>query len=168
MSSFEQCLDTEKPGVDIVKALVESKGYTCVLTSCGRSKNQTQKTLQATVGDLLVQNSEGYFVLSIEVKTERRETGNLYVETWSNFGKKEGWLFSSQASYLACYFLDTGLVIVIDFHPFRDWVIEHAYTFRESPQLKHKQLNQTRGLLVPIKDVPEHLIRFQETMMEGV
>jgi hypothetical protein len=122
------------------------------------SKGKLAAWLQTTCGDALVATSaEGAFV-TIELKTERRSTGNLFIETWSNKSRRTlGWLWTLQSDLLCCYFLDIDRMYFVDFPALRTWLKQRDPTTGRLNGLRFKevkasarQLNDTWGRLVPL------------------
>ncbi len=121
------------------------------------SKGQSSKFLQRTVGDFLVNKSETE-VVAIELKTEKKETGNLFLEVWSNRDfdrRKHGWMHTLMADVLWYYFIDTDNLYVLNFRELWRWafVERNIERYREVEQKSYNQLNKTYGRIVPIKDI---------------
>lgn len=120
-------------------------------------KGRLAKVLQETVGDILMNTPNGD-IWGIEVKTEQSERyGNFFLETWSNFDQREGWLFTLRADVLAYYFLDTGRLYTVPMRRLQRWAMEkmadgtlRIHAFPEKGQRMRHQLNDTRGRCVPI------------------
>jgi hypothetical protein len=117
---------------------------------------------QRTFGDYLGEFADGY-TRSLEVKTERRHTGNLYLETWSNRTtnnewRRDGWMFTLQTDLIAFVFLDAEVGYLMSFSKLKDWAITEGkmYKFPERTpalSLEGGQMNNTVGHVVPIADV---------------
>lgn len=109
--------------------------------------------LQKIVGDfVVVQEGRKY---GVELKGEKKFTGNVYLETWSNRPEFTfGWLWTSRAKYLMYYFADKRTLYVFDFPALQRWAVEGAvYQYPEKPQSKYDQLNYTYGRVVPIAEI---------------
>jgi hypothetical protein len=169
MNSFEHNKGTEhKSFKDLVPLLVKSFNGRIVSTASGSLSVKLQKT----AGDFLAQkaNSNDFLspgfhsdVIGLELKTEERHTGNLFIETWSN---KEhwnpGWIYTSLADYMLYHFLDREVCYVISMKALKKFCFTtpgankstgRLTDYREVGQEKHKQKNNTCGRLVPIDDL---------------
>lgn len=111
---------------------------------------------QRLVGDFFVEVSDGVLV-SVEVKTEREHTGNLFLETWSNLSpderyRREGWLSTIQTEVLMYIFLDQEICYSIPFQSLYEWAIRDKNAL-EYPIRKARcdQKNETWGHLVPVR-----------------
>lgn len=126
---------------------------------------------QESFGDAILRAKDGS-ARSVEIKCEDRHTGNLFLETWSNknldsrddysrYGPNPGWLMTSRADLLFYYFLDVDRLYVIDMLKLKRWAFGHYQgkyqrggrisDFREEPQGKYVQANDTWGRLVPLE-----------------
>lgn len=133
-------------------------------------KSPLSRLLQEQVGDVFT-NMNGSLV-SVELKAERKHTGNLFCETWSNKnlknrdshsarGSNPGWMVKSQADYLFYHFLDNDALYIIPMFDLQAWAWSGAqkgkakkfFDYREVEQGKYDQMNDTWGRLVPV----EHL-----------
>jgi len=153
MRAFEEACAIERKGVRAVSRFLKRAAYD------GRFvwllKGRMARHLQATVGDAIVNTDERTF-WTVEVKTEQRYTGNLFIETWSNRDFKRGWLFSLRADLLLYYFLDRDELYILPLPRLQAWAsdgdIESArlMQFRLVAQKARKQLNETCGHIVPL------------------
>jgi hypothetical protein len=105
-------------------------------------------------------------LLTLEVKTERKHTGNLFIETWSNKTpdaewRRDGWILTLSTDLIAFAFLDVEAFYLIDFRALRDWCLDGAmYLYPErSPaaSLEGRQKNHTIGHIVPVREVAKAL-----------
>ena len=87
----------------------------------------------------------------VEVKVERVWTGNLYLETWSDYLVRPGWLVTLEADALAYYFLDRKQVYTASMRKLRNWARVNLSDYREVDQKAYEQANRTRGVIVPIE-----------------
>lgn len=109
---------------------------------------------------------------TLELKTERKSTGNLFLEMFSNrnledpanhfrLGSTAGWLQTSRARWLAYTFLDQRLVHVCSMLALQRWAFRRErvwqYPFRRQGQ--YAQLNDTWGFCVPVKHLGQDLKR---------
>lgn len=134
-------------------------------------KGPMAKALQETVGDgVYSDKGRQWFV---EIKTEQRFTGNLFLETWSNrnlkdrdshasLGSNPGWLLKLKADLLLYYFLDNDHLYVFDLFKLKRWAFSlpgknghdgRLWDYREVEQGANVQRNDTRGRIVPIADL---------------
>lgn len=135
-------------------------------------KGPLAKALQETCGDgvFSVRGDREYFV---EMKTEEKHTGNLFLETWSNrnltdrsnharFGSNVGWLHKQVADLLLYYFLDADKLYVFDLFKLKRWAFVtpgkngypgKVWDYREVEQGKTVQHNDTHGRIVPLSDL---------------
>lgn len=146
------------------------------------SKGTLSKRLQESVGDVLLADGPDT-CWSVEIKTEREYTGNLFIETWSNRnladrkshaerGSNVGWIYKMVADRLFCFFLDTGHLIDIDLFSLQQWAFckQRLWAFREAGQGRYRQKNDTYGRLVPIAtlraELPPRAVR--ECVLDAV
>lgn len=113
---------------------------------------------QRTLGDFVCTWHDGRHVC-LEVKTEARHTGNVFLEEWSNQTRrpkfrKRGWLYTSQADFYVCVFLDISVAYVMRMDDLQRWALKDENTFDYGSvvvnrSLNNEQRNRTRGWLVP-------------------
>ena len=133
------------------------------------NKGLLAQVLQSQTGDAFwTKDGELH---SLEFKCERRWTGNLFLETWSNrnledraghirFGSNPGWMYKlHQATLLLYYFLDRDLLYVIPFLSLKRWAFGcgetpgEIYRYPEKRQIGTMQSNDSWGRIVPIRDL---------------
>lgn len=167
MNSFNQSRKVETESLAILLPFLEERFERLVFTGKGR----LAKRLQETVGDVLTNDQAGR-IWSIELKAERQHTGNLFLETWSNrnlsnrqdwfdHGSNVGWLYKMCCDLFFYHFLDADRLYVIDVFSLKRWAFSASsnrpdltgrlFDFRERPQGKYQQLNDTHGRLVPVQ-----------------
>lgn len=115
------------------------------------------KWWQREAGDLLVQ-IDGRAFQTVELKFERKFTGNLFVETWSNKSSgASGWLLTCKSDRLLYVFLDARRMFSLTPATFRGWVESNvdARKWKQVRQHKYTQTNDTYGVLVPITEALE-------------
>ena len=138
------------------------------------NKGPLAKLLQEKQGDAIMEAANTGNVISIELKTEEKHTGNLFLEAWSNKclenyqywrsnGLNPGWMLKANADYIFYYFLNTDDLYIIRTIALQRWAFgytgdkkEHQaniYRYKEKPQNKYSQLNKTTGWIVPIADI---------------
>lgn len=86
----------------------------------------------------------------VEVKTETRWTGNLFLEEWSNEHVNLGWMNKSNADTLIYYFSDKKVAYLINFHILKKWYATCKKGLQYKTQFKNYQMNKTTGYLMPI------------------
>lgn len=168
MTAFDEARGVEAQGMAILLPFLKQRAHDgqLVLTSKGRMA----RYLQEVVGDLMF-NSDAETLWSVEVKIERRATGNFFIETWSNKnledrsshserGSNVGWLHKLRADLLFYYFIDSDELYVIDLFKLQQWAFcngprggGYLERYVERPQAKYSQPNGTYGRLVPVDDI---------------
>jgi hypothetical protein len=99
-----------------------------------------------------------------ELKAERKTTGNLFLEAWSNHPRgmyaNVGWMVTCKADKIWYYFLDTDTLHVIDFPSLRSWAFGPADDPRSANVYRYRmaspiveQANRTTGYVVPVADL---------------
>lgn len=169
MNAFTRASTVETTGRSILEPfLLEKANGRLVLFD----KGPLAKALQETVGDgvFSVAGDREYFV---EIKCEQKHTGNLFLETWSNrnlenrenharLGSNPGWMHKVVADLLLYYFIDCDKLYVFDLFKLKKWAFVdigasgHAgriWDYREAPQNRYSQLNDTYGRIVPLVDL---------------
>jgi hypothetical protein len=131
------------------------------------------KQVQIENGDYLIKNwpqrGSSHW---LEVKTEEKHTGNLFLEIWSNFNfkfQRTGWMEYSKTDLIVFYFLFARKAYLFDFARLWQWAwTTPSINDRESrervprifcgkfpivAQRKTEQINLTIGALVDIDDI---------------
>jgi hypothetical protein len=160
MNAFGRTRLVEAKGIAILRPYLDAQadGRLVML-----DKGPLARALQETTGDCIFQCPKGR-AWSVEIKVEQEETGNLFLESWSNrnlydasqhiaLGSNPGWFFKLRADLLLYYFLDTDTLFVLDFlrlkrWAFLDWRIAR---YPERPQSKYPQPNDAFGWCVPVE-----------------
>lgn len=170
MDAFARTCSVETQGRSILEPfLVEKADGRLVMFD----KGAMARALQETVGDgVFSENGRQWFV---EIKTEQRFTGNLFLETWSNrnlksrdnhaaLGSNPGWLLKLKADLLLYYFLDNDHLYILDLFKLKRWAFAlpgksgndgRLWDYCEVEQGATIQRNDTRGRIVPIADLAE-------------
>jgi hypothetical protein len=94
--------------------------------------------------------------LSVEVKADRYDTGNMFAETLSNEETSApGWMLYSKANYLFYMFLVSHEVLILRMPDFRAWFLDHETEFEEARTTTEvgEHRYTTVGRLVPIEMV---------------
>jgi hypothetical protein len=151
--SFDRTTQIGKVGIANVMPLIRS------LASNGlvRTVSDDNQFEQICRGDL----SYSYAGMErfVEVKTEEKHTGNLFLETWSNKAcNNPGWMVKSNADILIYHFLDNGMTYLFDFKMLKKWFVEKGSAFPEYPQRKNSQENDTWGKIIPLKHLSHALV----------
>jgi hypothetical protein len=121
-------------------------------------------TLQTLGGDFLMRRLDGTQFLA-EFKAERKHTGNLFPEIWSDKPWRAGWFITCMANALFYYFADQQKCYVADFPALKKWAWtgNRILKFDEAPQGVYEQRNQTYGRKVWIPtlfdELPEGAIK---------
>lgn len=152
MTAFDDCRGVEFESWRMLQPHFQLEwsddGHYAVIT-----KGRLAKELQAKYGDVIL-NFHGE-VKAIEIKSERRYTGNLFLESWSNYPHKPGWMHTLDADYIFYHFIDRNILYIIDFPALKEWAFDWKFLeiYPEKPQGKYTQLNDTRGYIVPISEL---------------
>lgn len=164
MNSFEVASLVEKKALTRLEPLIreESDGR-YVLTSKGR----LAPFIQEVIGDVIWNDRNGR-MWTVEIKAEEENNfGNLFLETWSNRnledpdsharrGSNAGWLFKVQGDLLFYYFIKCDSLYIFNVLGLKRWAFGYGenqgriYQYREKPQSKYSQRNDTWGRCVPI------------------
>jgi len=151
--SYGRTTQIGKIGIANVMSLIRS------LSSNGlvRQVSDENKFEQICKGDLSY--SYGGIDRFVEVKTEEKHTGNLFLETWSNKScNNPGWMVKSDADILIYHFLDNGMTYLFDFKLLKKWFVEKGSVFPEYPQRKNSQENDTWEKIIPLKHLSHALV----------
>lgn len=195
MSAFEKSKSVEARSMAILLPFLQEKSHNgqFVVTS----KGSIAKHLQEVVGDALM-NTDSETVWSVEIKAEVRFTGNIFLETWSNRnledrrghagrGSNPGWFIKTGSDLLFYHFLDSDKLYIFDIFKLKQWAFrtpsknlktglmpddfpQRICDFPEKQQGKYRQMNDTRGRIVPIEllrneGVPFKLLHPQQMTM---
>lgn len=167
MNAFCMASNVEIFGMAVLMPYLEEKAHRGRIVKT--AKGALARFLQETIGDVVF-NTDDETICCAEIKVEKKWTGNLFLETWSNrnLEKKEshamrgsnpGWLAKTQADVLLYYFLDTDDLIALPVFTLKRWAFVlsrrngHAgriWDFEEKKQGKYDQLNDTWGRIVPV------------------
>lgn len=171
MNGFDSARGIETQAMSILLPYLEevSEGR-LVMTE----KGTLARWLQECVGDVVM--SVRKEMLAVEIKAERQHTGNLFLETFSNrnledranharLGMTPGWLMKIRADLLLYYFLDKDILYSVDVFSLKRWMFGHSDRlgawgrgrFKERMQRRYSQLNDTWGVIVPLRTLHEEL-----------
>lgn len=139
----------EKESLGIIVPWLERRGNIIMMTS--------SRELQTFYGDIVIVNgNRQYFA---EVKAERKTTGNMFLETFSNGSDyNPGWMLKSLTQFLLYHFLDENELFIADFQKLKKWfyfglvgdIKPGIQRFTQRKQDKYQQHNDTWGICVPI------------------
>lgn len=150
---YQDCVALGDFGCERVVSWLRARGRVFDGRVVRTDKGRLSVMLQRSAGDILF-NSDRRTVLSIEVKTEAKQSANLFLETYSNADgqtPRRGWLHTLDADWLFYYFADIDLLCIVDFQRLKRWATpETLARFDEREQKKTTQHNRTVGRLVPI------------------
>ena len=121
------------------------------------AKGPLARTFQRSFGDLLIATGPGG-VASIEIKVQRRWTGRLFLEGWSNKnldsqashverGSTPGWLITCRADVVGFHFLDADTAPFLPLFRLQQWAFGtgdqggRIYDFPERRQRRYVQRN---------------------------
>jgi len=97
--------------------------------------------------------------IKIQVKSDRHNSDNLFIETISNFEKSElGGVLASNADFLCYYFFETKKLYIFNVKFLRKWVLTYrtGYDYRDCRTPLGNNHYTTSGFLVPITHLSEH------------
>lgn len=168
MNAFESACEVEAKSLLILRPFLEdySKG-----TYWFSANGPLNKCYQEQHGDGLFTDKSGR-MRSVEIKSERVHTGNLFLEVWSNrnfddrdsflrLGCNPGWLSKLRSDYLFYYFLDTDTLYILNLWKLQRWAFgcrgsrANIYRYKEVVQHRREQANCTVGYLVKVADLKE-------------
>lgn len=149
MTAFSDASAIESSAMRLVLPWIKRAYPRYVLTQKGRLAVE----LQRSVGDALVNATDGR-ILGLEVKAEQVDRyGNLFLETWSNRERfTPGWMITLNADVLLYCFIDTRMLYAMDFQELKQWAFwkGRIYAFPEKRQSAYSQINDTWGRCAPI------------------
>ena len=164
MNAFQQACVIEERGFASLLPYLEQRAWRGQVILV--AKGPLARTFQKAFGDLLVATGQGN-VVSVEVKAQRRWTGNLFLEVWSNKnlddrashterGSTPGWLITCRADVVGFHFLDLDAVYFLPLFRLQQWAFGtgenqgRIYDFREVHQRRFVQSNDSWGRIVPM------------------
>lgn len=104
--------------------------------------------------DFVAKTTQGE-VVSLEIKTDTYDTGNLFYETFSCVETSSiGCMEKTNADYILYYFTKTKELYILHTEEFRKWVNFKSYNFRSKKlfNIRHDQTRYTSmGYLIPKK-----------------
>ena len=161
--AFTQACLVERRGMAALLPYLETRAWRGQVIQV--AKGQLARHFQQRFGDLLIATGPGA-AASVEVKVQRRWTGNLFLEVWSNKnlddrashverGSTPGWLVTCRADVIGFHFLDADTVLFLPLFRLQQWAFgarDHSarvFDFPERRQRRYAQRNDTWGRLVP-------------------
>lgn len=166
MNAFDNARLVEADSLNVLRPFLEDYSSGSYWIS---AKGPLARCFQEQHGDVLFTDQEGR-MRSVEMKAERRHTGNLFLEVWSNrnfddrdsflrLGSNPGWLSKLRADYLFYHFLDNDTLYILNLWRLQQWAFgcratgANIYRYREEAQNQREQMNTTVGRLVPVADL---------------
>jgi hypothetical protein len=129
MNAYTEACLVEQRGMAALLPFLESRAWRGQVIQI--AKGPLARHFQQRFGDLLIATGPGA-VASVEVKVERRWTGNLFLELWSNKnldngashvdrGSTPGWLITCRADVIGFHFLDADTVLFLPLFRLQQW-----------------------------------------------
>lgn len=163
MGAFETASLVGLDGMTRIRPFLEENSSGLVVTD----KGNLARYVQEVMGDIIMNAKKDGRMWTVEVKTEKRHTGNLFLEEWSNrnlndlskhamVGSNRGWMDKLRTDVLLYYFMDMDYLYIINFLALKRWAFGYKdrepnlHRFRQLTQSKYNQLNDTVGRIVPI------------------
>jgi hypothetical protein len=145
--TYKQSLAVEEQGRKVIIPFLTKIAYG------GRFVwTDSDKFLQNNYGDILV-SIDSTETVAVEMKTEKENKyGNLFLETWSNKRwNTPGWMDKLESCDILLYnFLKSDECFGVHFPSLVKWFNENKTKYKEKPQNKYVQANDTWGRPVPI------------------
>lgn len=155
--------EVERTGCRWVLELVE-RWRDPAQTIIDTGKSSRPAYIQRLVGDYIVPMWD-QVVRTVEVKTERTHTGNLFLERWSNLTadasyRRDGWVMTLQADLLYYVFLDREVIYGMSLLHLKEWAVTEGNWYRYPEKQVHTfldggQKNNTIGHCAPLADMRE-------------
>lgn len=137
---------------DLARGQAGVSHFVCYLVKMGYAV-QEHDLAEQHLGDLTVSLPDGRAV-TCEVKRDEKaeQTGNLFIETWSNHPVKPGWVHTCEAELLVFLLPNRRTVYVMKFAELREHLDEliSCSPRGEVAQRSAQQRNDTRGVPVPV------------------
>lgn len=137
-------------------------------------KGRLAREFQRQYGDVLISMAANGELLSVEMKAERKESQNLFLEMFSNGERYTfGWMAYCDADLLFYHFLDADKLYIVHMQNLRRWFWfgmgpkrnsgesrRHVPGFVRFPpkrQTKYSQKNDTWGCCVPVSVIRQEV-----------
>lgn len=156
IDSFTSSVSVESAGIPFAVGILESIGFEVFLVS--------HDGLQMLGVDAVL--SKGGKQYLADFKIEKRYTGNLFLELWSNrnpFRPKVGWAVDSMCDYVVYCFLDVRKVFVLHKESMLKFLESNWKRYTEVTQRAYAQVNVTTGVIVPVEDLASCIVFYRET-----
>lgn len=147
MSAFQQCRQLEAKSLTDLHLFLEETHGRYVLTDKGRLSRMFQKKF----GDLIFNNAEGR-MFTVELKSERKWTGNLFLEIWSNYnittppsdyylsnGATPGWLMTMHADLLFYHFPYQDKLFIANLPSLQKWAFASSSRNMSEPNERNER-----------------------------
>ena len=164
--NFNKSINIGNCGEEIIKSYLESNPNIVDVTDVSKDKEYQDKDI-----DFIVKLKNGEDI-SIELKTDTYDTGNIFYEAISNKEYKVlGCMIKSKAKCLFYYFIKTKELYVIDFKAYKKWVNKNNKRFakREIKNINKMGTGITHsiGLLIPKRTFEKEMIgHFNKKILE--
>lgn len=166
MNAFDNARLVEAESLAILRPFLEDYSSGTYWVS---AKGPLARCFQEQHGDVLFTDGGGR-MRSVELKAERKHTGNLFLETWSNrnfddresflrLGSNPGWMCKLRADYLFYHFLDVDSLYILNLWNLQRWAFgcrgskANIYRYPEVIQQQREQANSTVGRLTSLADL---------------
>lgn len=162
MSAFHKGREVESQGVAMIIPLLRRWAGT------GRvfDHRDADREFQKKHGDFLI-IKKGRRV-TIEFKTEvKNKHNNFFFETMSNFteGRETpGWIAGCEVDIVLYLFLASRELYSINWPLTKKWLAKNIENYERKSQTKYKQLNNTVGRPVPIRELVRLGLARRETL----
>jgi len=137
-------------------------------------KGRLAKEFQRRFGDVLIRMAANGEMLSVDMKAERKDSANLFLEMWSNGQRYTfGWMAYSEADLLFYHFLESDRLYITHMQRLKRWFwfgvgperksgetrihVPGFLRFPPKKQGKYKQLNDTWGCCVPVSVIRDEV-----------
>jgi hypothetical protein len=152
--TFGKCLDIERESKRLLLPFVMEK--------FGHAPREIPHDYESQrTGDWVITRRDNY-EFTVELKAEEKFTGNVFLETMSNWhSSRYGWFLTSSAFQVWYVFLDLRTVYVLPLGVLRRWFWGSDVDpedgacgrYRQVTQSKHQQKNMTQGYIVSVYDI---------------
>lgn len=165
---FNESIKVGNYGEEIIKSYLENNPNVIGVTDVSKDKKYQDEDI-----DFIVE-LEGWGYISIELKTDRYDTGNIFYEAMSNVEYKvPGCMIKSKAKCLFYYFIQTKELYIIDFKTYKEWVKTNykRFTKKEIKNINRKNNGVTHsvGFLIPKKTLEKDMDGYFSTrILSGV
>ena len=155
--NFNESINIGNYGEQIIKYYFENNPNIADVIDVSQDKRYQDKDI-----DFLVKLKSGENI-SIELKTDTYDTGNIFYESISNEEHNVlGCMIKSRAKCLFYYFIKTKELYIIDFKSYKEWVNKNSKRFIKK---RIKNINRysngithSVGFLIPKKIFEEEMV----------